>query len=81
MSLVYSACAALSAYPVLLLPGREFPIDVVILATGFDVMSAQLDLTGRDGLKLREHVKSKQASEIYHGVRGASACCRNFSVH
>jgi hypothetical protein len=48
--------------------GQEHPIDVVILATGFNVMAAQLELTGRDGIRMKDVLVSKQAAEIYHGV-------------
>jgi len=42
----------------LLTGGREIPLDLVILATGFDAMTGTLmalDIQGRGGLPLREH--------------------------
>jgi cation diffusion facilitator CzcD-associated flavoprotein CzcO len=48
--------------------GQEHEVDVVILATGFDVVSAQLDLVGRDGSHIIQQFVIGQESRVYHGV-------------
>jgi len=48
--------------------GQEHDIDVVILATGFDVASAHLDLVGREGGNVAEQFVIGQESRVYHGM-------------
>jgi cation diffusion facilitator CzcD-associated flavoprotein CzcO len=49
--------AAVTATGIRLQSGREFPLDIIVFATGFDAMTGPLiglNISGRDGLKLKD---------------------------
>ncbi|KAF2469967.1 monooxygenase [Lindgomyces ingoldianus] len=48
--------------------GKYFPVDIVILATGFDTSRPHFKLTGREGTTLTEHWEGFGAKEAYKSV-------------
>jgi len=53
--------------------GREYPLDCLIFATGFDAMTGALlrvDLRGRDGLRLKEKWRAGPLNYLGLGVAG-----------
>jgi cation diffusion facilitator CzcD-associated flavoprotein CzcO len=54
-------------------PEREFDVDVIIYATGFDAMTgalSQIEVTGRDGQRLSEHWQDGPRSYLGLAVAG-----------
>jgi 4-hydroxyacetophenone monooxygenase len=56
VTLVDNAVAAVSSNAVVTADGERYPVDVIVLATGFDVVHfvSTFEITGREGMTLRE---------------------------
>ncbi|KAI5119486.1 hypothetical protein M0805_009510 [Coniferiporia weirii] len=48
--------------------GKTVPLDVIVLATGFDLESVHIDIEGREGKTLREYFKDHGGPTAYMGT-------------
>ncbi|KAJ8509084.1 hypothetical protein ONZ45_g8707 [Pleurotus djamor] len=67
VELVWDEISRLSSSAIITIQGQVVPVDVVVLATGFDPQGFPIDVKGADGQTLREYYDAHGAPRAYMG--------------